>query len=718
MKRFLLFFPLVPIALLSIACRSSGREFLPFPEGENLSAKWMTPGINLIENSDFSKGARGWGLFFSGGDAGISYSNESAEIVIRSTGTVEHGVQFYYDGFRLYKGGEYTLSFTAESTEPKECDVRLQLNGGDYHAYAGETVTFDREKKAFTINFTMDDDSDVSPRLAFNMGRYADRDGALPVSVTISRPSLILNNNISPEEKKIAMIKTNQIGYRPGDSKIGYVTVEENIKDFRILDDSGETVFSGKLAPPVRDELAGEYTARADFSRLTEKGRYRLAVEGEESFSFSIAENVYDDLFAASSRFFYLQRCGSPVEDPDFGHDECHTGEARIIGTYDSKEADGGWHDAGDYGRYIVTGAKAAADLLLAWETSKDRFNGRDLRAEAKWELEWMFKMQREDGGVYHKVTCKNFPGFVMPEEETAPLFLSPVSTAATGDFAGVMAMGASYFKESDPAFSGSCLDASLKAWGYLETHGKESFKNPSTVVTGEYGDTDDTDERYFAAVALFGATGEQEYIGRAKELRSERWKSEFGWEQMEGYGDEIILRNSGSIRDRDFVKAVSQAVLRLADSYADRALNKSGYGIAQEDFVWGSNGYVLDKAHLLCLAADISGNDKYRLAARLHFDYVLGNNPMGQCYVTGFGTESARQPHHRPSIAAGKVMPGMLIGGPAQRLEDPFAQNLLEGKPPMKCWVDHYQSYSTNEIAINWNSALVYAIAKIAYGE
>ncbi|MDC7123939.1 MAG: glycoside hydrolase family 9 protein, partial [Spirochaetales bacterium] len=543
-------------------------------------------------------------------------------------------------------------------------------------------------------------------------------DSKLPVTVTISEVSLILNNNITPEENKTPMIKTNQIGYRPNDIKIGFVTVEENIKNFSILNESGETVLRGKLESARRDELAGEYTSKADFSNLKEEGKYTLSVDGENSYIFSVAENVYDNIFKASYNFFYLQRCGFKVEDPVFGHEECHKGQARIIGTYDYKEADGGWHDAGDYGRYIVTGAKATADLLLAWEASKDNFDNQTLISEAKWELDWMLKMQREDGGVYHKITCKGFPGFVMPEEETEPLFICPVSTPATADFAGIMAMAYSYLKTDNNDFANICLEAAKKAWNYLETHGSETFKNPSTVMTGEYGDPYDKDERYFAAAALFEATGEQSYIEKAKELRKNKWKSEFGWEQMEGYGDEIILKNSDHIEDKEFVKSVKEAVLSVAEEYADTALNKSGYGIAYDNFVWGSNGYILDRAHLLSIAADMSGKEKYKRAARSHLDYVLGNNPMGICYVTGFGTASPQQPHHRPSVAKEQVMEGMLVGGPDQGLQDPFAENLLSGKPPMKCWVDHFQSYSTNEIAINWNSALVYSFAKIIYGE
>ena len=98
--------------------------------------------------------------------------------------------------------------------------------------------------------------------------------------------------------------------------------------------------------------------------------------------------------------------------------------------------------------------------------------------------------------------------------------------------------------------------------------------------------------------------------------------------------------------------------------------------------------------------------------------DSILGCNPVTECYVTGYGSHSPQHPHHRPSIAKNTPMKGMLVGGPDARLEDPFAQNILADKPPLLCYVDNYQSFSTNEVTIYWNSALVYALAKLYYAE
>ena len=95
---------------------------------------------------------------------------------------------------------------------------------------------------------------------------------------------------------------------------------------------------------------------------------------------------------------------------------------------------------------------------------------------------------------------------------------------------------------------------------------------------------------------------------------------------------------------------------------------------------------------------------------AQLH--YLFGNNGTAYCFFTGYGSLSPEQVHHRPSQAKGETVPGMLVGGPDQDLEDPFVASVCNGKPAALCYVDNAQSYSTNEVCVYWNSPLVYLLA------
>ena len=116
----------------------------------------------------------------------------------------------------------------------------------------------------------------------------------------------------------------------------------------------------------------------------------------------------------------------------------------------------------------------------------------------------------------------------------------------------------------------------------------------------------------------------------------------------------------------------------------------------------------------MLMMGASLLGDESLQAAAARQLDYLLGENATGYCFVTGFGSKSPEHPHHRPSTAFGSAIPGMLVGGPDNALEDPFAQNVLEGCAPAVCYADSDQSYSTNEVCVYWNSPLILLICAL----
>ena len=113
-----------------------------------------------------------------------------------------------------------------------------------------------------------------------------------------------------------------------------------------------------------------------------------------------------------------------------------------------------------------------------------------------------------------------------------------------------------------------------------------------------------------------------------------------------------------------------------------------------------------------MAYAYQLTGEQKYLDAANGNLNYLFGCNPLGISYFTGYGTVSAEHPHHRPSIAMGQAMPGMVVGGVHPYLEDSAAQAYCDGKPTGKCYVDNQESYSTNEITTYWNSPLTYLLS------
>ncbi len=535
-------------------------------------------------------------------------------------------------------------------------------------------------------------------------------------------------------ETKLALF-VNQIGYDLNRSKFAYATGLNGGEAFEVCSKADDTiVFTGHANQPVSDRLAGEPVCCLDFSDLKTAGLFYIrtaSTDGKsvQSQPVNIGTGLYDELYFSILYYFYLSRCGQDTTDSKFntwGHAACHTGKALVYGTDLYKEVNGGWHDAGDYGRYIVAASKAVMDLLLAFEASASKF---DILAEVRFELEWMLKMQREDGGVFHKVSCYHFCGFINPQDEKDELVISPVSSTATADFAGCLAFASGFYKESDPAFAKTLLDAALKAWNYLESHDEELFKNPPEITTGGYGDWSSADERYFACAALFLQTGDNAYVQKAMQLRQSildrpdnpefpwmnKWFEGFGWGMVAGYGTELFLRAKDKIQDASIVKTLKASILASADRLL-QIVKTASFGTSLDKVHWGSCGHVCDNAHALLIAYELTGREEYYEAAKKQLDYVLGCNPNDICFVTGFGANTVKYPHHRPSGALGKTMPGMLSGGPCEGLYDAAAKEKLGplNLPPLRCFIDDVASYSTNEIAIYWNSSLVYIASKL----
>ncbi|WP_276354762.1 glycoside hydrolase family 9 protein [Cohnella caldifontis] len=535
-------------------------------------------------------------------------------------------------------------------------------------------------------------------------------------------------------EREDPRIRVNQAGYRLTDSKRFVAACAGGRFEIR-REAGGQAVYAGELAGPAADEASGEGVYEGDFSSLREEGTYRVFVPGAgESLPFRVDAQAYRSVTDALLKCFYFQRCGMELEAPYAGvwtHKACHLGLARVHGEEEVMlPQTGGWHDAGDYGKYTVAAAKAAADLLLAFETFPAAFgrtigipesgNGvPDLLNEVRYELEFLLRMQRPDGSVFHKVTTERFPALdAMPEDDAAELVFSPVSAAAAGAFAASMAMAARAFRAYDAGFSDTCLEAAVRAWEWLEAApDRTGFRNPADIHTGEYGDETTDDEAYWAAAELFRTTGRDVYRDAFRSaFESARFPLyELGWADVGGYGTlAVLLTESGRI-GADIRDRLLRGWMDRADELKARC-DRGGYRISltPDQYIWGSNMVLMNQAMHLIFASKFSGDSAYEDAARNHWDYLLGVNPLGLSYVTGIGARAVRHPHHRPSVGDGieDPVPGMVAGGPNRNLQDEAAKRELQGRPPALCFVDDRDSYSTNEMTIYWNSPAVFVSA------
>jgi endoglucanase len=360
------------------------------------------------------------------------------------------------------------------------------------------------------------------------------RSSSLPISlILLSVLALGLVPAAHPAEEASPQIKVDQVGYLPGATKLAVVSAPAKTFEVKRASDNA-TVFKGTLGAPTQDADTGDSVQLADFTKLHAAGTYYLNVPSVgRSWTFSIRRDVFSRTYYLAMRAFYGQRCGSAVDlGPDFpgySHAACHLkGEFHpSSGKQGERNNIGGWHDAGDYGRYVVNSGITTGTLLWTWEIYGPKIksiklnipetgNGTpDILNEIRWNLQWMLDMQDEDGGAWHKQTSEHFSGFVMPEDDHLPSEVigtgeAPFkSTCATADLAAVAAIAARVYKSYDPKFAARNLEAARQAWLWTQKYPNVTFKNPPGVSTGMYGDNYCGDERLWAAAELWRTTGE-----------------------------------------------------------------------------------------------------------------------------------------------------------------------------------------------------------------
>jgi len=405
---------------------------------------------------------------------------------------------------------------------------------------------------------------------------------------------------IEVEEAAQLSIKVDQVGYPLAGPKVALVSVLAERFEVRRAADNA-VVFSAKLAPAEFDVLTGDQVRAADFSAMRQTGSYYIYVPGVgRSWKFNVSENPFARTYYLSMLGFYGQRCGTAVdlgpEFPGYKHPACHLKGEFHPSSGQSGERDnvGGWHDAGDYGRYVVNSGITAGTLLWTWEIFGDRVKGiplkvpesgngtPDLLNEARWGIEWMLKMQDADGGVWHKQTGAGFPGFIMPEADTEPskvigTGVAPYkSTCATADLAAVAAIAARVYPPYDALFAARALTAARKAWAWAEKNPNVPFNNPPGIYSGTYGDAHCQDERLWAAAELWRTTGEASFhsffaSNYAKYLSTLDKPPSEGWADVGAMGLWSYALSTRAGKDAKVNQAIRERTVKAARLLVER---------------------------------------------------------------------------------------------------------------------------------------------------
>jgi endoglucanase len=549
-------------------------------------------------------------------------------------------------------------------------------------------------------------------------------------------------------------IRLNQIGFYPDAPKVAVVADDIEGVFFVTSAGTGEVVFSSKLSAPHKSDFSAKITRIADFSSLTKPGNYKLnlPVQGY-SYTFEIKPKVFCDLTKGLIKGFYYQRMSTPLLPEYAGKWSRAAGHAdtgvlvhpaavspdRPAGTIISCPQ--GWYDAGDYNKYIVNSGITMGTLLSLYEDFPVYFDtlninipesydkAPDLLNEIVWNLRWMLTMQDPyDGGVYNKVTNADFDGMVMPSVAVSPRYVVPKGTAATLDFAAVMAQAGrifSKFKKIFPGLSDSCMKSAEKAWDWAVKNPKVAYNQNQmnkeftpVINTGGYGDSNFSDEFIWAAAELYISTKKNSYY-TAFPMFPDTLMPIPSWGNVRLLGYYTLARFEKKLTNKarkDF-PMLKERIIRTANSMIQGVSDRSYMtimGKSARDFVWGSNSVAANQGILLIQAYKLTNDKKYVQYALGNLDYILGRNATGYSFVTGYGHKTPMFPHHRQSEAddIADPVPGLLAGGPNPGQQD--GCKTYPSKIPDESYTDTVCSYASNEIAINWNAPAAYLAGAI----
>jgi len=531
------------------------------------------------------------------------------------------------------------------------------------------------------------------------------------------------------------LIRINQLGYLPDAGK-EFVVADTAANVFEIIETDGKKLFEGILSSSIFWEPSGEYLKTGDFSEVSDTGRYYIVVPGTgRSYAFSIHESLYNKAYKSSIKSYYFARASMeilpqyagkysrPLAHPDT---LCYFHPSTGKDTGKTLSSPGGWYDAGDYNKYIVNGGVTNATLMALYEIYPDAVpdnalnipesgNGiSDLLDEVKYELNWFFTMQDDDGGVYFKLTTKNFEPFVPLHEANSKRFIMKKTTASTLNFCANMAQAARVYSDADPDFADEALKAAVKAWHWAMNNPAVYYSNPEDVHTGEYGDTELDEEFFWAATELYISTEQEIY-----RKHMDRYKQKFRFVESESWRNYLDCLAYFSLYANGYANSYNDFPDDIIEE-ADRLLsNREGspYRTHQFRYEWASNCDIANQAMIFGYSYLISQNEKYMTAITESLDYLFGKNATGYSFVTGFGGNTPRNPHNRMIETDGipDPVPGYLAGGPNADKQD--AESLQSNgfsypsDNPAKCYIDNVLSFASNETCINWNAPLVFIL-------
>ncbi len=520
--------------------------------------------------------------------------------------------------------------------------------------------------------------------------------------------------------RQTVFIRANQVGYLPNDVKTFLVISVKKLPntDFKILNFYGDVkLFEGKLKLTGKKSGNFNYIYEGDFTSFKKEGLYYISVGKVHSYSFRIRKNVFNAVTDSLLKFFQVQRCG--YTNPYF-HKTCHISDATsliINGKKIDKKFDvtGGWHDAGDYVKFLNTTAFSTYLLLFAYDFDPIKFGFDDdkdgipdLLAEAKVGLDWLQRAVYKNSQLITQVQDlrDHDVGWRMPEDDPLtfdrPAFVG-IGKNLVGIYTAAMALASRIWRMRFhyDEYADKCLTDAENIFSV-----RNKVPDIDSSGTGMYIDGKYRGKLALGAVELYLTTRRPELLDEAKKLAAEAgadyWWS---WGDVNALADYKLARIDTSFRG--YLRQNLEHFKKISHSHA------FGEGT---DYSWGTNSTLMGVALQVILWKELTGDSSYDTLAAIQRDFMLGRNPWGISFISKIGKDYTKNFHHQVAYFHNGYLPGGFAAGPIQKkvyekykIPFEFPDRFSFFQPDSVIYRDDRNDYLTNEPTIVGNATAIF---------
>lgn len=536
--------------------------------------------------------------------------------------------------------------------------------------------------------------------------------------------ALIPNCTVSLKAESEIYFRINQVGFLPNEYKSAIILsniplegMNAELKNRR----SGRIAGSYTFTKNTGQYGNFKYSYIINFSEVTDTGEYIISIADRQSYPFTISSDPYNNIAEILLQFFKVQRCGytNPSE-----HGVCHISDASSI--IDGKrsisrkvDVTGGWHDAGDYVKFLNTTAYSTYMLLFSYEFDPDKFgfdrdkNGvPDMLEEAKVGLDWLLRAAYSNNKFITQVQDlrDHEVGWRMPEDDPLgfdrPAFIG-MGKNLIGIYSATMALASRIWRNTIqfPEFADKCLNAAEKYYAI-----KDRVQNIDSSGTGMYIDNSFEGKMALAAVELYLTNKNQSYLDDAM-VYADSAGADFWW----SWGN---INTVAHYRLGRFDEKYKEYIKKNLDHFKENSSNNL-FGLGAS-LSWGTNQTLIGIALQEILWQKLTGDKSYDTLATVQKDFILGRNPWGISFIHNVGDNFTRNFHHQISHFKGRL-PGGFAAGPATKsflknynLQYEKGDNYAKFQTEDVYYRDDRMDYITNEPTITANATAIFVFGNL----